>query len=288
MALQVDDMQVDEMHVYDMKPSMRPRGPRWMAPLLLGLGLALAMGGCTWWSDPVPETPQQRARAVRAKPPVNTSQNKYEGSLWRGAASWGNLLRDHRARYRGDLLTVNEMPKIIQVPEPVKDTSTVQQQNQQQQQQQQQEEEPKDAIDPVLAFLKLQEERRKEIEQEQNEILRSIDTIEVQVVKVLSNGNLVVRGVHPPIFRDQSRVKYVVSLEGIVQPSDVDNNNTIAAPKISRAEYRIRRLVKRTTPPVGDVARSLGRQREGELFDRLTNFITGPGTGSRNTQVSPK
>lgn len=275
------------------KPLWWPRAHRLMAPLLLGLGLALAMGGCSWWSEPAPETPQQQAdrsaagaRAVRSRPPVNTSQNKYEGSLWRGAASWGNLLRDHRARYRGDLLTVNEMPKIIQVPEPVKDTSTVQQQ--QQQQQQQEEEQPKDAIDPVLAFLKLQEERRMQIEQEQNDILRSIDTIEVQVVKVLSNGNLVVRGVHPPIFRDQNRVKYVVSLQGIVQPSDVDNNNTIPAPKISRAEYRIRRLVKRTTPPVGDVARSLGRQREGELFDRLTNFITGPGTGSRNTQVSPK
>jgi hypothetical protein len=150
------------------------------------------------------------------------------------------------------------------------------------------EEQPQEAIDPVLAFLKLQEDRKLAIEIEQNEILRSIDSIEVQVIRVLSNGNLVVQGVHPPIFRDQNRVKYVVSLKGIVQPSDVDNNNTIIAPKLSRAEYRIRRLVRRSTFPGGDIARAAGRPKEGALFDRITNFISGPGTGSRNTRVSPK
>ena len=156
-------------------------------------------------------------------------------------------MRDHRARYRGDLLTVTDLPKIINVPEPVQENLEQQQPEQEQQQQQN--------VDPVIAFLRAEAKRRERIEQEQNDILRTINTIEAEVVRVLPNGNLLVRGIHPPIFRDQGRVKYVVSLQGIVRPSDVDDKNQIPAPRIAqagaaknRAPIRPNRLNRRNHP----------------------------------------
>lgn len=237
---------------------------------------ALLLGGCfpsTARRAPVNGNGKNhelsREQRFRARPPINTRRNLYEGSLWRGAASWGNLMRDHRARYRGDLLTVTDMPKIINVPEPVQENLEQQQQPEQEQQQQ---------VDPVIAFLRAEAKRRESIELEQNEILRSVNTIEVEVARVLPNGNLLVRGFHPPIFRDQGRVKYVVSLQGIVRPSDVDDKNQIPAPRLSKADYKIRRLVRRSLIPAqaGSVAKVAGSRRNEEFLDRLSNFISTP------------
>lgn len=188
---------------------------------------------------------QSRDDRFLFRPPINTERNLYEGSLWKGASSWGNLIRDHRARYRGDLLTVREMGKIIKVPklkaEPLRAEAGGAQSRVT--------EEPEpEILDPVLAYLRNQDKKRQLIDLEQNEILRSIDSIEVEVVRVMPNGNLIVRGNHPPIHRERNRVKYIVSLQGIVRPTDVDDKNTIPATKLSKAEYRIRRLVRRTLP----------------------------------------
>ena len=282
-------------------------------PLLL----AAALGGCAFGGanqsaqlPPQDQQAQQRAAATQAaerapqRPPINTSRNLYEGSLWRGASSWGNLLRDHRARYKGDLLTVSELQKIIKVPEIKPEQTPLPGQPAQpgqpqagaqpgapspiQQAAQAVNQAEAAVIDPVLAFLRSQEKRRQEIEREQNEILRSIESIEVEVVRVLPNGNLLVRGVHPPIFRDGDRVKYAVTLQGIVRPSDVDENNNVQSTRISKADVKIRRFVRRDTVPFGDVARAAGRPQQGELLDRMTNFLTAPGTGSRTTPVSPR
>ncbi len=267
--------------------------------ILTGLAaIALVLGGCAFGGAnapvEIPEPPGQPQNAApsqplpRLRPPINTTRNLYEGSLWRGAASWGNLLRDHRARYPGDLLTVTEMQKIIKVPELKPEEEAPNQGAQQAGQGQGEGEQPQEAIDPILAFLRAQEKRREEIEEEQNEILRSIDTMEVQVVRVLPNGNMLVRGVHPPIFRDNNRVKYIVTLEGIVRPTDVDEANNVLATRLSKAEYKIRRLVRRDTVPAGDALRAAGRPKEGALFDRLTNFLTGPGTGNRSRRVETR
>jgi flagellar basal body L-ring protein FlgH len=261
---------------------------------LIGLLAASALSaGCSWFSTPAQQRKKQDEQAqattlaltdparLRSRPPVNTTRNMYEGSLWRGAASWGNLMRDHRARYVGDLLTVNDMPKIIKVPEekkpapgatPAAAAAPAAP------------EKPNPNIDPVLAFLKEQEKRLEDIEKEQNEVLRSVENVEVEVIRVLPNGNMVVRGIIPPIYRDRSRVKYVITLRGIVRPSDVDDNNAITATKLSKAEYKIQRLVKRPQLPLGAVARASGKPKEGALIDRLTDFATSPG-GSRTTQV---
>ena len=263
-----------------------------MIGLLLLVG---GFGGCSIFEDP-PEPEEDpriaaganlpRTRRLTGRPPVNTSRNIYEGSLWRGASSWGNLLRDHRARYRGDLLTVTDLNKIIKVPEvKPEEVTPIEQAQQQAEQQAQQQQGP---VDPLEIFLKEQEKRRELIDREQNDILRSIDMIEVEVVGVLPNGNLRVRGVHPPIFRDRNRVKYVVTVSGIVRPSSVDDNNTLPAPKLSKAEYKIRRLVKYDGPPIGSLARAAGQERTGNMLDRFADMMTDPGIDNRNTQVSPK
>lgn len=278
----------------------KTHAPAGWLPLAAAFAVALAAAGCFGGGSPVPPAPAPAQQAeqdltntarLRTRPPVNTTRNLYEGSLWRGAASWGNLMRDHRARYPGDLLTVTEMAKIIKVPEqgPAQPGQPGQPAapGQPAQAAAPAAAAPKSAVDPIIAFLKEQEERQAQIEKEQNEILRAIESVEVEVVRTLPNGNLIVRGVHPPIFRDRNRVKYIITLRGIVRPSDVDDKNTIPAPKLSKAEYKIRRLVKRTTLPLGSVARAIGKPKEGALLDRLTDFVTSPGA-SRSTQVSPK
>jgi flagellar basal body L-ring protein FlgH len=274
-------------------------------PILVGaLWLQVLAAGCastSWlpWSDEKPPPPASQAAdadltnpgRLKSRPPVNTSRNLYEGSLWRGASSWGNLMRDHRARFPGDLLTIAEVNRIVKVPEPPKAQPALApgqaapgQQGQAQPQAAQGKEKP---MDPVLAFLKEQEERQQKVEAEQNDILRSLETVEVEVIRVLPNGNLVVRGVHPPIFRDRNRVKYIITLRGIVRPSDVDDNNSISSTKLSKAELKIRRLVKRGSLPLGSLARAAGKPKEGALIDRLTDFATSPGA-NRTTQASPQ
>ncbi len=217
---------------------------------------------------------KSRQERFGSRPRINTNRNLYEGSLWRGASSWGNLMRDHRARYRGDLVTITDLGKIINVPEPPPEQT----QAEQVQQQTQTEQGPQEPIDPIIAFLKLQEQRRERIELEQNEILRTIEQVEVEVVRVLPNGNLLVRGIHPPIFRDRNQVKYVISLRGIIRPTDVDDGNNVPAPKLSKAEYKIRRLVRRVRGVrlAADIARASGRRKEGEFLNRLSNLLTAP------------
>jgi flagellar basal body L-ring protein FlgH len=250
--------------------------------LLIFLALmTLSAGGCLFGGgdelSPAEEvkTDSRRRNLLsrrKLRPPINTTRNLYEGSMWRGASSWGNLLRDHRARFRGDLLTVTDLQKIIKVPE-IKPETQVEQVEQLAQQAAQQEQE---VIDPILAFLRERARLRELVDAEQNEILRSIDSIEVEVIGVRSNGNLVVRGVHPPIFRERNRVKYIVSLTGLVRPSDVDENNIVSSTKLNKAEYKIRRLVRRATLPLGSLARAGGRPKEGEFLDRFSNLVTGP------------
>lgn len=263
---------------------------------LAGLIAAGALlGGCTWLAPPAQrqtgELPAQATGAsltdparLKDRPAVNTARNLYEGSLWRGEASWGNLMRDHRARYTGDLLTVNEMGKIIKVPEAKKPEPAAAAAAAAAAQQPKQ---PNAKIDPVLAFLMEQQKRREQIEAEQNDILRSVESVEVEVVRVLPNGNLLVRGVHPPIYRDGNRVRYILTLSGIVRPSDVDDNNTIISTKLSKAEYKIQRQVQVQTLPLGAVARAAGKPKEGALLDRVTELATSQ-SPSRTTQVQTR
>ncbi|MCZ6556359.1 MAG: flagellar basal body L-ring protein FlgH [SAR324 cluster bacterium] len=241
---------------------------------LLALAAAAALAGCIPFSaqQEAPESTSKtrddllRQERFRNRPPISSRRNLYEGSLWRGAASWGNLMRDHRARYRGDLLTVIDMSSIINVPEALPETPEEAPAEQPQQ------------VDPVIAFLRAQERRREAIEKEQNEIMRSIKTIEVEVAGVLPNGNLLVRGIHPPIFRERNRVKYIVTLQGIVRPRDVDDRNQVVANKLSKADYKIKRLVRRSAVArqSAGAAAAAARSKPAQFVDRLSSFLTRP------------
>ncbi|MBI4082011.1 MAG: flagellar basal body L-ring protein FlgH [Candidatus Lambdaproteobacteria bacterium] len=240
---------------------------------LLAAGCALQQTGAAPQAQQVTDTrPQER---YRTRAPVNPIRNTYEGSLWKGASSWGNLMRDHRARYVGDLLTVTDLAKIIKVPEAKPEPAVP---TAEQAAQAAKAGEVKKPVDPILAFLQEEQKRREAIDREQNEILRAIQSIEVEVSRVLSNGNMVVQGTHPPIFRDRNRIRYIVTLRGIVRPSDVDDNNAIASAKLSKAEYRIRRFVKRSTipPELASAARAADRPQEANFLDRFTKFLTSP------------
>jgi flagellar basal body L-ring protein FlgH len=269
----------------NMEPMIGRRPARWAA-----WTLALWLAGCIVPSQPGPmegEGPpgatvdKSLRQQAREQPPIRTTTNLYEGSLWRGTSSWGNLMRDHRARFTGDLLTVRELSKIINVPEVVSPAKPGVVPAAQAPAapgavtppEEEQIELPKD---PVLRFLEEQRRRRQEIEKEQAEILRSLDQVEVQVIRVLQNGNLLVRGTHSPIFRDNNRVKYLFSINGIVRPADVDDNNTISSTKLGKAEYKLARLVRRPDILPGAFARALGAPREGALLDRFTDFLTTP------------
>ena len=88
-------------------------------------------------------------------------QKPYEGSLWRYESSFGNILRDHRARFRGDLFTISELPSVVNVPEPKAEAEA-------------------EAAAPTnntqRANLLLEAiTMRDEIEREQNDILRSLE-----------------------------------------------------------------------------------------------------------------
>ena len=264
----------------------------WKTFAVLTAMVAIALPGCAPTAAQKPVSAQEtaakaeadRKQRFQARPPINTSRNLYEGGLWRGAASWGNLMRDHRARYRGDLLTVREMARIIKIPDPVPEPTAAQVAAQQgaqaQAQAQGQEGQPQQREDPILAYLRNLEKRRLQVEREQNDILRAIESIEVEVYRVLPNGNLMVRGNHPPIFRDRNRVKYIVSLRGMVRPSDVDDNNSIMSSKLSKAEYKIRRLVRRSSAvaaEISSVARAAGANKEAEFVDRVSGAAANAG-----------
>jgi len=266
------------------------------------IGMLFVLGGCVaiapqppgnGAATQAPTVEQSVTQQARERPPIRTSASLYEGGLWRGTASWGNLMRDHRARFNGDLLTVRELNKIINVPDVVSSQAGVTPPGQPAAgapapgapgaAQAPEPEQPKLPTDPILRFLEEQRLRREQVDKEQAEILRTLDQVEVQVVRVLQNGNLLVRGTHPPIFRDNNRVKYLFSINGIVRPSDVDDNNTITSTKLSKAEYKLSRLVRRPDVMPGTIARAAGAPREGALLDRFTDFLTTPSPGTVGT-----
>ena len=100
---------------------------------------------------------------------VSVSRNLYEGSLWRYESSFGNILRDHRARFRGDLFTISELPSVVNVPEP-----------------------KAEAEQEAAAPTNNTQRARDEIERERNDILRSLETMSARVTKVLPDGNMMI------------------------------------------------------------------------------------------------
>ena len=189
---------------------------------------------------------------------VSVSRNLYEGSLWRYESSFGNILRDHRARFRGDLFTISELPSVVNVPEPKA-------------------EEEQEAAAPTnntqRANLLLEAiTMRDEIEREQNDILRSLETMSARVTKVLPDGNMMVKG-QKVDYRQRNQVRYITTITGILRPADVDDSNIVSATKLANPNVKIKRQQSGAfvRERLERLAPLIGQQRAG-LMGRIGDF----------------
>ena len=201
--------------------------------ILILWGLLIVIAGCSALAPPPPPQPIRKqladnpARRQR-QAALNTSRNALEGSLWRSEASFGNLFRDHRARYRGDLLTIQEVDLISNVPPPKEGGGDGGQAAAPQNEVQ--------AASLALEALTL----RNAIEEEQNEILRGLNTISARVVRVYPDGNMLVSG-QKVDYRQRNQVRYVTTVQGVLRPADVSGENLVSATKLVNPEIKVRR-----------------------------------------------
>ena len=189
---------------------------------------------------------------------ISSSRNLYEGSLWRYESSFGNLLRDHRARFRGDLLNINEVSLIVNAPSPNLAA----------------EGQPAGGAETgnvALEALTL----RDAIEEEQNEILRNLDGISARVIRVLPDGNMLIKG-QKIDYRQRNQVRYITTVTGILRPADVNDSNIVSASKLANANVKIKRqqsgnLVRERLQKLAPL---LGKEKTG-LLGRLTDLSKG-------------
>ena len=189
---------------------------------------------------------------------VSVSRNLYEGSLWRYESSFGNILRDHRARFRGDLFTISELPSVVNVPEPKAEAE-------------------QEAAAPTnntqRANLLLEAiTMRDEIEREQNDILRSLETMSARVTKVLPDGNMMIKG-QKVDYRQRNQVRYITTITGILRPADVDDSNIVSASKLANPTVKIKRQQSGAfvRERLERLAPLIGQQRAG-LMGRIGDF----------------
>jgi len=191
---------------------------------------------------------EQTAKRLRRKR-ISTARNRYEGSLWRYESSFGNLLRDHRARFRGDLLRINEMSFIVNVPPPKSA----------------EEGQPTGGIQTANVTLEALT-LRDSIEEEQNQILRNIDGISARVMRVLPDGNMIIKG-QKIDYRHRNQVRYITTVTGILRPADVNDLNVVSASMLANPNVKIKRqqsgnLIRERLKKLGPL---LGKQKAGFL-----------------------
>ncbi len=201
--------------------------------------------------------------SYRARKAIPIEEGRYEGSLWKDEASWGNLLRDHRARFRGDLVKITNLEEVISVSQP---------------------ERPQPVIPTPLAAAGEEEAGQatqvieavtgiSRAEEEQNEVLSSLRSISAYVQSVLPNGNMVIVG-EKVDYRQQNTVRYVTTVKGIIRPADVNEANEVQAIKLARFEPKIKRQMLARN--LQNLAPVVGQKKAG-LLDRLSHIAT-PGT----------
>ena len=219
--------------------SHQPRH-RWCGILLLAAVIALS--GCRTLATEdqmTTDTSQTRSPVVAKLTTLVTSdirtkrrrlitarRNPYEGSLWQYESSFGNLFRDHRARFRGDILSISELQAIVTVPPP---------------KEQEENGEQGPTSDAARANVLLEAlTMRDQIEEEQNEILRNLEIISARVTRVLPDGNMVIRG-RKVDYRQRNKVRYITTVIGILRPADVSDTNIVSAAKLAYPDVKIKR-----------------------------------------------
>jgi len=231
---------------------------------------------------PAPEVDYRdnREHSYRSRGVLPTSDNRYEGSLWRDESSWGNLLRDHRARFKHDVLTITGLQDIIIISKPEKKPAPVTAQ----------------ALKgtgaeagaaKVNQLLDVANELTgaDKVEAEQNEVLGALSTISARVTNVLPNGNMVVVG-EKIDYRQQNTIRYVTKIQGIIRPEDVTDKNEIGSLKLARSEVQIKRQVLASKLNLGALAPVIGAQKAG-VMDRLSHMAT-PTATNRSQPVATK
>ena len=183
---------------------------------------------------------------------VSSRRNLYEGSLWRYESSFGNLLRDHRARFRGDLLNINEVGVIVNTPPPISPSENT----------------PAGGAETANVALEAMT-LRDAIEEEQNDILRNLDSISARVIRVLPDGNMLIKG-QKIDYRQRNKVRYITTVTGVLRPADVNDSNIVSASKLATPNVKIKRqesgsLVRERLKKLAPL---LGKQKSG-FFGRL-------------------
>ncbi|OGG95271.1 MAG: hypothetical protein A2527_08865 [Candidatus Lambdaproteobacteria bacterium RIFOXYD2_FULL_50_16] len=219
-----------------------------------------------------------REHSYRTRTSIPSEENRYEGSLWRDESSWGNLLRDHRARFKRDVLTITGLEDIIIISKPEKKSEAPSAQALKQPGIEGAAAKANQLLDIAQAVT-----GEDKIEAEQNEVLSALKTISARVVNVLPNGNMVV--VAEKIdYRQQNSVRYLTKIQGIIRPEDVSDKNEIEALKLARSEVQIKRQVSSRSLNLGALAPIVGKQSAG-LMDRLGHMTT-PTSGNRTQTVN--
>ncbi len=256
-----------------------------MKQLFFLLLILTTLSGCLKHRMPLPKAPEPpppqtkpeidytdvREYSYRSRSEVPAEQNRYEGSLWQDESSWGNLLRDHRARFKHDVVTIVNLQELIVVPKPepkpvaptpapgspaATGEAAAAQANK--------------ALDILQAASGRDTERQ--AEEEQNEVLSSLKTISARVTNVLPNGNMVILG-EKVDYRQQNSIRYVTKIRGVIRPEDVTEKNEIESLKLASSEVKIKRQVQARKLNLGALAPVIGGQKAGFL-DRLSHLAT--------------
>ena len=260
--------------------------------ILLFISLLL-ISGCIKNRMPLPEPPPLppppkppeldyqdiRKQSFRSRGPMAVNQNKYEGSLWQDESSWGNLLRDHRARFKNDVITITNLQDIISISEPEKPK-------------------PVTRPTPLTKLAEGQAAKAGEVidavseamgesdgEKEQREVLKSLRTLSARVVSVLPNGNLAILA-EKVDYKQQNSIRYVTYIKGIIRPEDVSDKNEISALKLARSEVQIKRQFHSKQLKLKALAPLIGKKKAG-LLDRLSHMAT-PTKSQKVSKVNTK
>ena len=215
-----------------------------------------------------------RNHSYRNRGPIPIEQNLYEGSLWKDESSWGNLLRDHRARFKDDVITIVDLPAIITIPKDQKEAVSTEQPLVAQG------EEAAGTAIRVIDALTGEALAR----QEQKEVLQSLKSVSARVTKVLPNGNMVIVG-EKIDYKQLNSIRYVTRVKGVIRPEDVNQENEVGATKLARSEVQTKRQV--LVKNINSMAPVLGAKKTG-LLDRLSHLATPSTTKSSVKSVQTK
>ena len=258
---------------------------------LLAIAGLLALAGCSSQRMDLPqpapkEPPVDKSKlsyqddekfSFRSRRNIPVKDTRYEGSLWKDESSWGNLLRDHRARFRNDVLMITDVQRIINIQEVKKPAAPITPLAQAGENQAAAAANILEAAAEVAGVS--------DVEVERNEVLRSISQISARVIDVLPNGNMIVLG-EKVDYRQQNSVRYVTKIRGIIRPEDVTPTNEVSSLKLARSEVNTKRQVQTGRINLSALAPLLGKQKTRAL--KAGSRLSGGNRDQKNQQPPPR